>query len=631
MLQQGRHAKAVHLAIERLLSSADLQPPTLPPAAVLIVRRLVDPQPGRLAPGLRAVRVHAAWERAARQQLAELQRRAARPAFGPVPAGVDAVLFADESELLACLARDVSRGLAGQRWWWRTLLRSTWGGSASAVNGEYGDVLVQQLMRQAHVVPAVLARLYGWGEAVATLRILAPAQARAVLQAMLLARGLPGLPGDRPATPRPQLPPWRTAGGIAAARPASLGRERDALLGLALDLVARPQLVASMTYQRRFHAWWHALDLQDVPQPVKVPAGVTTDTPALTSSPKPVRAPSDTSATTSDLTSLLQPARHTDDAGQGSPDWPRHQRPAGAHDATGDAPDLVGIPPPVRTFDTAVDPTDLTTLPKPATSSDHATAETSELLGIPRPVRSPEDSASEAPELIGFPLPVMSSASFTPLLADGVPTQLGGVLYLINLMVALDLPACFEAGWRLASGVGPWGLLHALGQELLPGDAAAPDDPLWLVLAHLDGRAPGQGPGVRLPRSRPRRWPPFELPPAWLTGLPDAGTQPAATSRGRFQQQTTGLRSRYPPLLARWLALALPFIGLRLRLALDLSDEVGLAEGLLWLPGQLYVTATHVDLAVSLEHISLPVRLAGLDRNPGWLPDFARVVTFHFS
>ena len=33
-------------------------------------------------------------------------------------------------------------------------------------------------------------------------------------------------------------------------------------------------------------------------------------------------------------------------------------------------------------------------------------------------------------------------------------TGLGGVLYLINLMVALDLPDCFEEGWRLASDVG---------------------------------------------------------------------------------------------------------------------------------------------------------------------------------
>ena len=208
----------------------------------------------------------------------------------------------------------------------------------------------------------------------------------------------------------------------------------------------------------------------------------------------------------------------------------------------------------------------------------------------------------------------------------------GGVLYLINMMVVLDLPDCFDEGWRLATGAGPWGLLHALGWELTMQDGEAPvADMLWLALAHLDGRAPDETPGVRLPHSRPRRWPPFVLPPGWLSSLPDAAAQPLAISRARQRQEVAGLHSRYPPLLARWLALALPFVDLRLRLALGLSAEDSLATSLLWLPGQLYVTRTHVDLVASLEHIALPVRLAGLDRDPGWLPDFPRVVTFHFE
>jgi hypothetical protein len=215
-------------------------------------------------------------------------------------------------------------------------------------------------------------------------------------------------------------------------------------------------------------------------------------------------------------------------------------------------------------------------------------------------------------------------------LAGGVPTRLGGVLYLVNLMVALDLPGFFETGWRLASAVGPWGVLHALGWELLREGARMPDDPLWPALAHLDGRAPGQPPGARLPRRRPRRWPAFELPASWGEGIPDTVALPAAGSTGRRLRQAAGA-VRYPPLLARWLALALPFIDLRLRLALRLAEEESLAEPLLWLPGRLYVTRTHVDLVVSLEHISVPVRLAGLDRNPGWLPDFGRVVYLHFE
>jgi hypothetical protein len=40
---------------------------------------------------------------------------------------------------------------------------------------------------------------------------------------------------------------------------------------------------------------------------------------------------------------------------------------------------------------------------------------------------------------------------------------------------------------------------------------------------------------------------------------------------------------------------------------------------------------THVDVAFPLAEASVPVRRAGLDRDPGWVPEFARVVTFQFD
>ena len=198
---------ATRLRIGRLLSSANARPPGLPPSAVLIVRRMADPLPGRLASGRYALLADISWERAVQDGLMQYFRSAATPVNGVVPANATAVRFADESELLACLARDISLGLAGQHWWWRVLLRSAWGGSVTATNGGHVGALVQQLTRQAHLVPAVLARLQEWGEAGAVLRILMPAQAQALLAAMLEARGLPSLPRDNrlPCAPRLRL------------------------------------------------------------------------------------------------------------------------------------------------------------------------------------------------------------------------------------------------------------------------------------------------------------------------------------------------------------------------------------------------------------------------------------------
>jgi hypothetical protein len=83
------------------------------------------------------------------------------------------------------------------------------------------------------------------------------------------------------------------------------------------------------------------------------------------------------------------------------------------------------------------------------------------------------------------------------------------------------------------------------------------------------------------------------------------------------------------PDLARWLDVAVPVIRCRLAEALALPEsEIG---ALLQVLGRLFVTRTHLDLIMPLSAISLPVRKAGLDSNPGWLAAFGRIVTFHFQ
>jgi hypothetical protein len=46
--------------------------------------------------------------------------------------------------------------------------------------------------------------------------------------------------------------------------------------------------------------------------------------------------------------------------------------------------------------------------------------------------------------------------------------------------------------------------------------------------------------------------------------------------------------------------------------------------------GRLYATRTHVDLTMSLNQATAPVRMAGLDANPGWVPALGRVINFSF-
>lgn len=117
---------AARLALQAL--GADLEdavPGSLPPQALLWLRRLrlQAPEAALLRPAPGAWRQD--WIAAGREQLDAALAQAARPALGPVPESAPAVLFADAAEMLACLALAAQRGQL-DRWWWRGLLGRAW-------------------------------------------------------------------------------------------------------------------------------------------------------------------------------------------------------------------------------------------------------------------------------------------------------------------------------------------------------------------------------------------------------------------------------------------------------------------------------------------------------------------------
>lgn len=657
-------AAASRLAVERLLGTADLNPPCLPPSAVLIVRHMRDPMPGHLARSRSAVRADMEWERRVRGQLTELTRRAVLPVHGPVPAGAHAVLFLDESELLACLAIDVRRGAAQKRWWWRSFFRNAGDRAGGGSEQEAGAALARRMMCRPQSAVAAVAWLAHRGMSGDALMALTSLQAAKVLAAISDAYHLSAirLSPTRPAVPPSSTaavqPPWDTA-----PVPPGFGRERTALLGLSVDLHTRPAAVHTREYQLQASAWWQAAasgQSASVSSDHRPPGtAVTSAPPGLWEAellPAPVP-PVHRTVTCERLSrgeeADIDPAR-ADHAGfhdvasekigsaqeampepQLLPDGPRKQF---RSDATSRAD---------RRETRAETPFPVSRSPKPV---EEPSREQSCRKDVPRFLSPPltprpdtsQQQGGEAPRG-GAGVEEVRHPSFLPqgtvdpvqerwgpaldeVSPLGLRTRLGGVLYLINMMAVLDLPGCFETGWRLASRVGAWGTLDALGRELL-GDELRRlrDDPLWSALAHLDGRKQSHPPGSRLPRSRPRRWPAFNLPPQWLIGLPKLDLVPL--SRARLGRISTA----YPPLLAGWLGRVLPFISARLRLALRLAPEASLPHSLLLVPGTFYLTPSNLDLVASIESISLPARMAGLDADPGWVPEFGRFIRFHFE
>jgi hypothetical protein len=243
----------------------------------------------------------------------------------------------------------------------------------------------------------------------------------------------------------------------------------------------------------------------------------------------------------------------------------------------------------------------------------------------------------------------------TPAAADGgIVTGLASLLFLVNFVVWLDDRA--DPPWPAG-----WALVELLGRYLL-GDRLADvaDDPLWEVLAELDGRragtvaAVGLGPGdpLRLPRAWLERWPP--APPGYVARRhgkrlvirhPRAGFVAADVPcpAGAFEQQraaeagwlgdvgvaagdlaTDGLAEPENPSPRRRFDQA---VGAFVRWLLR---SRGIAAAALATPGRVLVTGTHVDVVLSLQDIDLAVRVAGLDRDPGWVPALSRIVLFHF-
>jgi hypothetical protein len=82
---------------------------------------------------------------------------------------------------------------------------------------------------------------------------------------------------------------------------------------------------------------------------------------------------------------------------------------------------------------------------------------------------------------------------------------------------------------------------------------------------------------------------------------------------------------------ARWVAEVAAYLRPRLRLALGLAPGDDLARFLFRHPATVAVSAEAVTVELSLDTLPIEIRVAGLDRDLGWLPAAGRALAFRFS
>ena len=682
------HAHLVRLRASHQLQVADLAPAGLPPAAMLVVRHLTDPLPGRF--DSKRLRPRGDWERAVRGALSSAARSAARPdARGRLDASAAAVLFDDEAQLIACLLVDRAHGGTASAWWWALLLPRLNLPPAGAIGAPHD--LAAILVARPREAPAALAIVVRWGEAAAVARAVTAAGATAALRSLAREHSVPlpvivqqtdALPNlqpshdghNEPAAARERPLPWARWVPPAIAG-AGVMAEVQRLFGVALCVHESPA-----------HLHTTAAASRRQPPPAVVDPAIVDR--AVTNAAT-IAAVSDTRERQSpEATREL--ARHGEvaraEATPSSPVTPATDRAKSisseartAHSPKDETTSRHDASPPPAPEDNAP-PLTAAAIGATPDVADAPESVPGTSVAVPQ-ARVLKRRSSAVAKGNTAEEPATAVARLTEVLAtEGVPTRLGGVFYLINALDCLHLPTAFERGWRLDSIAGPWGTLDLIARALL-GATWPARDPVWDAFAHLAGwkasrAAPAKG-RYRSSRASSAADPAWPAQATWPAELRDpldrilwstAGSrvflwspdgyvlthcrtrgEPAACARRACRAFAGGARATLvrrpqrqipwmppaalpagcPARLGRWAAAAAPAVLRRLQLAI--GNEGWRQADRLRIPTRLYVTSSHVDVVFALRDIDIRVRRAGLDRDPGWKPAYGRVVSFHFE
>lgn len=667
-------ALALRLRLERALAVAELHPSGLPPTAILFVRKLGSRR-ARFQ-GLRT-RTRAVWTRSVADAIEELARHAARPARSDVPAEAEAVVFINQAELLSCLAIDLCDGTAPARWWWRSLFRST----------DLSSALLKAWLAAPEYVPAALEQLSERGRLADFARTLVEEDARVVLRGVLdkfalneLRRAVEdehaceregharaSVEGARVEAVRHEgrrgeggqsssVLPWLRF--VPQLGGETLGRWQSCLIGVGLMLLRSPSLVRSPSFAELV-ARWHrdegretessSTDTHAPPEPFKVLQRVKSEqTREVGEAERERERPKKSKAET---VGAANDARVTEASDADS------RRVAVVEVARGQATqdESLGEAGRVASQEISFDKGDgASSVVEPARRDTQAA--------------TPDEDAPSS-RVVG-----QDSAAQTVYQAR-LETDFGGLFYLINLGLFLGLYGDFTTPLRPGIALSVWDFVASLGLRLC-GERVK-DDGVWSLLASLAGRVEDDplGRDFEPPeewRIRPEWLKPFEGRRAWewtdacarlrvrhpegfhvidvpLTRV-DTERQleeemraytlhPSPTLR-RASLQTVSpdegvardksVARDEADALRRWLDWLTPYVRARLALALGASgDETArlLCEG----RAVVRLTEAHLDVSFSLVRLPIEVRVAGLDRDPGWVPAAGRYVAFHYE
>jgi hypothetical protein len=511
--------------LENVLNDVSLQP-RLPPTATLFIRKLDDPLPGSIQHDSPHARAPHAWRHAFQTRFDQLVSSAARPAHGFVADSAESVVFYDYAELLACLTADWCSGSAMTRWWWQALLR----------RGDIAQMIRRFWREKIEYVPAGLEFLVRKGVVVEFVSQLSDVEVLEIFERVVRVFGVTRIERIKAtdffsvavarevtrATHVPEMShvsrvrsvmPWRHI--VPETDTPRLRPVQQLFVGVALMTHRAPSRVRTVSFAREVEQWIEAV----------ISA-----------------APEKQTIVENNLEFF-----HAPESGA-----PIRENPIVAPPAI-----LRSAPPPQESVKSAV-------------QLANATFTYEEVIDV---IEQPSPPSITEPELVIEPEKIPEL--FVPTTLDDVTleTELGGLFYLINLALFMEIYSDFTSPVEsLHDDLSIWDFVAIVGKEI----DQETNDPIWELLRDFAGRDNEDE----------------LITPAWLTDL-------------------------------------LPHILARLHLALGIDDD--LAQILLHHHARVSITPTHLDIFFSLADHPIELRLSGLDRNPGWVPAAGRFIAFHYD
>jgi len=237
-------------------------------------------------------------------------------------------------------------------------------------------------------------------------------------------------------------------------------------------------------------------------------------------------------------------------------------------------------------------------------------------------------------------------------------TRFGGLFYLLNLGLYLGLYRDFTETPTTEIDLDIWDFVALLGLEFLGGQIKT--DAVWDFLKLAAGRENDDEFGREF-----NQFQDWRVPPSWLETFPanrewfwakkkqrlvvrhaDGFNVVDISQRGAPEAQLNNELENYPHNFSRclkaekknlrqiesksWLKNLAEYLRKRLFQALKLQTPADLNAVFFEHQATVAVSVTHLEITFGLADLPIEIRLAGIDRNPAWIPAAGKFVYFHY-